>query len=217
MRTAEDSDRLARRRSGFRVLLVSGSHGFPATQARFARAYELARELSRAGAAVHWVLLVERTLEFFEEDDLLSFRSLVHRLSIIDHPRLYSAWYRLLSRLRHRLGWRARLGGRSHLPRRLARFLRAQAAEMPDAAIVSGEHLASALALFSGGIRRLLDIPRIGSEVYRDHAASGRGEDLRVFADAAREMRLLDLADGAICACEEDAVTLRARHARRMP
>lgn len=210
-RTGKNSDFFSGPRTGLKVLLVSGSHGFPATQARFARAYELAKELVSRGAAVHWVVLVERTLEYFEEDDLLSFRALVQRLSIIDHPQLYSPFFRFLSRIRERLGVRVRLGGRSHVPRRLLRFLRARAAESPDVAIVSGEHLASALRLFGPATRKVLDLPRIGSEAYKDHAANGRGEDLQVFADDARETCLLGLADAAICACEEDALTLQAR------
>lgn len=165
----------------------------------------------RRGAVVHWTVLVERPLEFYEEDDLLSFRAVVSRLSVIDHPRLTSSIYRCGSRLREILGMPARLGGRSHVPARLLRFLAASSPRPPDAVVACGEHLATCLSAFPEETRKVLDVPRIGSEAYRDHVGSGRGEDLEVFADEAREMRLVRLAGAVISGCAEDARALRAR------
>jgi glycosyltransferase involved in cell wall biosynthesis len=193
------------------VLLLSGSHGIPPTQGRFARGAELARELTLRGCVVDWVLLVERRLEYIEEDEMVALRSSVRDLQIVDHPALGSAPWRLAARVLERLGLAPAFGGRWSTPRTLLRFLRSFIERRRHDVVVCGAQMARALRLFAPGTIRILDVPRLESESLRDHVAGGRADGLASLPDAEREMRLLAGADAVLVACQEDAVTLRAR------
>lgn len=194
------------------VLLVTGSHGFPATHARFARGAEIARELTRRGCAVDWVVLVERPLEYVEEDELVALRSSVRDLQIVDHPVLRSPAWKIAAWLLARMGLGPPYGGAWSAPRPFLRLLRSfRARKAYEVVIASGAHIAKALALFPAHAIRILDVPRLESETLRDHVLGGRADGLASLPEAPQEMRLLEQADAALVACQEDAVTLRAR------
>ena len=76
----------SRRGSGYRILIVSGSHGFSPTQLRIARVKELAKGLADRGATVHVLLLVEKPLTEGEEERAHSLKAHCEEVHFIQHP-----------------------------------------------------------------------------------------------------------------------------------
>jgi len=93
-----------------RVLVVSVSHGLPATQPRPERAYELGRHLTAGGALVDQVVLLEKALQPPERDRVARVVAVSHDCVVLEHPSFATAWGRFLSGLGDFCGLRSGLG-----------------------------------------------------------------------------------------------------------
>jgi glycosyltransferase involved in cell wall biosynthesis len=192
------------------VILITASHGFPPTQARFSRATELVLAMGERGVVVDVVVLLERPLEPPEEDALDLLRAAANELDLVRHPSSDALWGAARARLAGALGLGQGLGGFLHCPRRLISRLRSRHAPRGyRAAIVSGVQLAPALAAFPRWTDRLLDVQRLGSAAFASHRDCGRPDELDAFADPLQELRLLGRADLVLVSSQEDAVALR--------
>ncbi|MBI4600395.1 MAG: glycosyltransferase family 4 protein [Planctomycetes bacterium] len=192
------------------VLIVAPSHGYPPTQARLARPLELASELSRRGASVDIVLLLERPLQPYEEDGLEELRAAARDLDLVRHPAAGGLLGHALVRLREALPPAPKLGGWLSCPPKLLALLRARHAPRGYRAVIAcGVELARALEVFPRWTERLLDIPRIGRDAHESHARAGRPDAFEAFAGGERELALLGGADALLVRCTADAVRLR--------
>lgn len=190
------------------ILIIAGSHGFPPTQARLARASEILDGLALWGATVDMVVLVESALSRAEEDQLLSLSVRARRFEALEHPRIGSPLRRLFSALERHSA--TLLGGRLHCPRGLLGLLKTRYAPRGyRAVIVCAVQLARSLQVFPACTEKWLDLPRIGSDAYQANHECGR--ELRILASPAHELSLLSLAQGVLVTSASDALRLRTR------
>ncbi len=199
----------------FKILLIVGSHGFPATQARFARVRELAAELALRGATLHLLLLVEKPLTPRELDQVRSLRHYCHKIELVEHPeitsRIYRTWRRFKDVVAERFGRRRPAADlERHCPENLLRILHSRYVPRNyTAMVVSGVRLAPCFDRFSRWTMKLLDLPRFGHAVHASHRQNGREDVFQRFAKADTELRLAERADLVIVRCHQDAVHVR--------
>jgi hypothetical protein len=159
---------------------------------------------------VDWVVLVERDLEFFEEEDLLSFRNHLRELGIVDHPSLGSLLGRALRRVAESLRLPVTARPERQLPRQLLRLIESRYRQREyQTVIVSGLQLAGVLEMFPRWTQKILDLPRSDTEAWSDCARQGRADGLPAPVDPDELGRLLECAESLVVTSAEDAVSLR--------
>ncbi len=199
----------------YKILLVSGTHGFPPTRARFSRVRELAAELAVRGVTLHLVLLVEKPLSPGELDQVESLRQYCHEMELVEHPQnsslIHRAWRKARDFVAERLGRGPRPGLELHCPGHLLRILHRRYVPRNYAAVVaSGVRLAHCFDGLSRWTVKLLDLPRFGHAVHLSHRQHGREDAFPLFATAETELELLGKADFVMVRCQQDAVLLRS-------
>lgn len=192
------------------VLLIMGSHGFPPTRARFARLRELARELTLHGVIVDSVLLCEKPLLPFEEEELKSSTILLRELEIVQHPKTGSFFSQVILKATGALALKPQLGGRLHCPARLLQVLAQKHVERGYRAVIAGgAHLTRVLGLFAPEVLKVVDLGRIGHDAHASHALQGRADVFPFFESLEQELDLLSQGDVVMVSTAADAVRLR--------
>lgn len=205
----------SRRGSGYRILIVSGSHGFSPTQLRIARVKELAKGLADRGATVHVLLLVEKPLTEAEEERAHSLKAHCEEVQFIQHPvdtsSFYRVWLQAEETFSEKIMRRSQSAGKGrYCPPQLMRLLRSDYVPRNFCSVIAcGFHFARTLSCFDQWTLKLLDLPHVASAIHASHRRSGRGEVLTCFADPAVELELLQHANLVLVRSQQDAMLLR--------
>lgn len=205
----------AEENSGYRILLVAGTHGLEPTQARSTRVRTLAKELACRGARVDVLLLVEKPLRAHEEAQITSLRGSCHALQLFYHPvfssSVYRAWLQTEELINEKIMRRSQPPGRTrHCPQQFLRLLQNDYVPRSYVAVMTfGVHLARCLGCFNRWTLKVLDLPYVANARHEAHRQHGREDILTEFAAPEVEMDLFKQAHFISVQSSADAAQLR--------
>jgi glycosyltransferase involved in cell wall biosynthesis len=188
------------------LLVICGSHPFPARKAEAVRVGQYIRWLRGKGLRIDLAVLSDAPS--IERDRAAAEAALRHvRKVVVVRAPAVSWMMRLASRL---LGKSAGPHpGVFRAPGRLVREVRRRFGRMRYRAVmVSGAGLGRAAEAFRPSARIILDAATIWHDRYRSYAALGRGAEMAGFADPRREAWLAGMFDAVLALCDRDAALL---------